>query len=61
MEYIDLEPEIMAHYYKVVLDDNGRPTLEVCGAFGADIEVAVGSAVTCNAHEVVSLRVVEGK
>lgn len=61
MEYIDLEPEIIAYYYKVVIGDNGRPTLEVCGAFGADIEVAVGSAVTCNAHALLSLRVVEGK
>ena len=59
MDYIDMEPEILAYYYKVVLDERGQPTLEKCGAFGADIEVAVGSAVTCNAHEVIGLTVRE--
>ena len=61
MDYIDMEPEIQAHYYKVVLNEHGQPTLEKTEAFGADVEVAVGSAVTCNAHEVLSIRVVEIK
>lgn len=59
MDYLDMEPEIQAYYYKVLLDQHGQPTLEKCGAFGADIEVAVGSAVTCNSHEVIGLSVRE--
>lgn len=55
MDYLDLEPSIEAHYFRIELDHNGRPSFVQCPAFEANVEVAVACAATANAHELLEV------
>lgn len=55
MDYLDLEPSIEAHYFKIQLDHNGKPSFVQCRAFEANLEVAVACAVTADAHELLEV------
>lgn len=44
-DYLNMEPEIAAFYFKVKLDAHGMPKLVHSDPFSADIEVAVGCNV----------------